>query len=36
MDGGSWRCTGGSDLDYSQEKEMQKGKMVVLEGITNR
>ena len=29
MDGGSWHCTGGSDQDHSQEKEMQKGKMVV-------
>ena len=24
-----WHCTGGSDQDHSQEKEMQKGKMVV-------
>ena len=29
MDGGSWHCIGGSDQDYQQEKEMQKGKMVV-------
>ena len=29
MDGGSWHCTGGSDQDDPQEKEMQKGKMVV-------
>ena len=25
MDGGSWHCTGGSDQDHPQEKEMQKG-----------
>ena len=35
MDGGSWHCTGGSDQDHPQEKEMQKGKMVVWEGLTN-
>ena len=29
MNGGSWHCTGGSDQDDPQEKEMQKGKMVV-------
>ena len=29
MDGGSWHCTQGSDQDNPQEKEMQKGKMVV-------
>ena len=27
--GGSWHCTGGRDQDHPQEKEMQKGKMVV-------
>ena len=27
--------TGGSDQDYPQEKEMQKGKMVVWGGLTN-
>ena len=27
MDRGSWHCTGGSDQDHPQEKEMQKGKM---------
>ena len=27
MDGGSRHCTGGSDQDHPQEKEMQKGKM---------
>ena len=35
MDGGSWHSTGGSDQDYTQEKEMQKGKMVVWGGFTN-
>ena len=29
MDGGSWHCTGGSDQDHPQEKEIQKGKMIV-------
>ena len=28
MDGGSWHCTGGSNQDHPQEKEMQKGKML--------
>ena len=28
MDRGSWHCTGGSDQDYPQEKEIQEGKMV--------
>ena len=28
MDVGSSHCTGGSDQDHPQEKEMQKGKMV--------
>ena len=35
MDGGLWHCTGGSDQDHSQEKEMQKGKMVDWGGLTN-
>ena len=35
MDGGSWHCTAGSDQDNPQEKEMQKGKMIVLGGLTN-
>ena len=35
MDGGSWICTGGSDQDHPQEKEMQKGKTVVWGGLTN-
>ena len=29
MDGGLWHCIGGNDQDHPQEKEMQKGKMVV-------
>ena len=29
MDGGSQHCTGGSDQDHPQEKEIQKGKIVV-------
>ena len=33
MDRGSWRCTGGSDQNHSQEKEMQEGKMVVWGGL---
>ena len=28
MDGGLWHCTGDSDQDHPQEKEMQKGKML--------
>ena len=28
-DRGSWHCTGGSDQEYSKEKEMQKYKMVL-------
>ena len=36
MDGGSWHCTGGSDQDHPQEKEMEKGKAVVWEGLMNR
>ena len=35
MDRGSWYCTGGGGQDLSQEKEMQKGKMVVWRGLTN-
>ena len=35
MDGGSWHCTGGSDQDHPQEKEKQKGKMVVWGGLRN-
>ena len=27
MDGSSEHCTGGSDQDHPQEKEMKKGKM---------
>ena len=35
MDGGLWHCTGDSNQDYPQEKEMQKSKMVVWGGLTN-
>ena len=35
MGGGLWHYTGGSDQDHPQEKEMQKGKMVVWGGLTN-
>ena len=35
MDGGSWHCTGGSDQDHPQEKEMQKGKVVFWRGLRN-
>ena len=35
MDGGLWHCTGGSDQDNPQVKEMQKGKMVVWGGLTH-
>ena len=34
MDGGSWHFTGGSDQDHPQEKEMQRGKIVVWGGLT--
>ena len=33
MDGGLWHCTGGSDQDHPQEKEMQKGKMLSEEAL---
>ena len=35
MDRGLRHCTGSSDQDHPQEKEMQKGKMVVEGGLTN-
>ena len=35
MGRGSLHSTGGSDQDHPQEKEMQKGKMIVWEGLTN-
>ena len=35
MGRGSWHCTGGSDQDNPQEKEMQKGKMVIWGGLKN-
>ena len=34
MDRSSWRCTGGSDQDHPQGKEMQKGKLAVWGGLT--
>ena len=33
MDRGLWHCTRGSDQDHPQEKEMQKGKIVVWGGL---
>ena len=33
--GGSWLCTGGSDQDHLQGKEMQKGKMFIWRGLSN-
>jgi len=35
MDRGSWHRIGGRDQDHPQEKEMQKGKMIVWGGLTN-
>ena len=35
IDWNLWHCTGGSDQDHPQEKEMQKGKVVVWGGLTN-
>ena len=35
MDGGLWHCIRGNDQDHPQEKETQKGKMVVWGGLTN-
>ena len=35
MDKISGHFTGGSDQDHPQEKEMQKGKIVALGGLTN-
>ena len=35
MDGDLWHCIGGSVPDLAQGKEMQKGKTVVWEGLTN-
>ena len=35
VNGGSQLCTGGSDQDHPQVKEMQKGKMVAWGGLTN-
>ena len=36
MDGGSWHCTGGSDQDYPQEKEMQKEKWLSEEALAEK
>ena len=33
MDGGSWHCTGGSDQDHPQEKEIQKAKWLSEEAL---
>ena len=33
MDGGLWHCTGGSDQDHPQEKEMQKAKWLSGEAL---
>ena len=33
MDRGLWHCTGDRDQDHTQEKEMQKGKMVSEEAL---
>ena len=33
MEGDSWHCTGHSDQDHPQEKEMEKGKIVVWGGL---
>ena len=35
MDRDLWHCRGGSDQDHTQEKEMQKAKIVVWGGLTN-
>ena len=35
IDGGLWHCTGGSDQDHPQEKEMQKGKRMAWGSFTN-
>ena len=33
MDGGWWLCTGGSDQDHPQEKEIQKAKWLSEETL---
>ena len=35
MDGGSWHCPGDCDQSHPQEKETQKGEMVVWGGLKN-
>ena len=34
MDGGLWHCIGDREQDHPQEKEIQKSKMAVWEGLT--
>ena len=33
MDGGSWHCTGGSDPNHPQEKEIQKAEQLSEEDL---
>ena len=35
MKRGPWHCKGGSDQDHPQEKQMEKEKMIVWEGLPN-
>ena len=35
MDGGLQHCRGGSDQNHPKEKEIQEGKVIVWEGLTN-
>ena len=35
MDRSVWHCTGVSDQNHPQEKEIQQGKIVVWGGLTN-
>ena len=35
MDRGSWHCTGGSDQEHPQEKEVQKSKTALWGGLMN-
>ena len=35
MGGGLWHCTGGIYQEHPQEKEIQKGKIVVWGGLPN-
>ena len=36
MDWGLWHCTGDRDQDHPHGKEMQKSKMAVWGGLTNK